>query len=215
MGERRVVYVRVGARKEEIEIDGNTTAEDVIRAVGGDPEMDVLMVNGNSLGRKDRVLPLLVEGENDVRVLPKAKVGHSSYFLTGEARLRQEETLLREIGFLPSRRNTFTGLVKVGKRILEMEVVLPSTFPYSRPVVLIHDHSFLGKHPCIMLRENGIEIHFHDEDWKPWMHAVDLVVLATDFLERVEKGSVRGRVRWEDQILLRLLREQLRLWSRR
>ncbi|RLI82418.1 hypothetical protein DRP04_03970, partial [Archaeoglobales archaeon] len=180
----RVVYVRVGARKEEIEIDGNTTAEDVIRAVGGDPETYVLIVNGNSLCRKDKVLPLLAEGENDVRILPKAKVGHSSYFLTGDARLRQEETLLREIGFLPAGKNRFTGLVKVGKRVIEMDAVLPSTFPYARPIILIHDYSFLGKHPCIMQRDYGIEVHFHDEDWKPWMHAVDLVVLAADFLER-------------------------------
>ena len=277
----RSVYVRIGAGKEEVNVDANTTAKDIIRAVGADPETHVLTVNGNAIGKNDRILPLLTEGENDVRVMPKAKVGRlvhvrvgceikdvvidenttaedliravgakpemslllvngiSVYrkdrilpllkegedirvlprvlfnFLTGEERLRQEETLLREIGFLPAGKNRFRGLVKAGRKVIEMEVILPSTFPYTRPLIMISDRSFLGKHPCIMLRENGIEVHFHDEDWKPWMHASDLVVQASDFLGMVERRKIRRGIRWADQILLRLLEEQLRLLSQR
>ena len=128
--------------------------------------------------------------------------------------MKQEETLLREIGFVPIGAGIFRGVVKAGKKLVDMDIIFPATFPYARPIVVIHDPSFLGKHPCIIQRDYGIEVHFHDEDWKPWMHAVDLVVLAADFLERVENSSVR-RIRWEDQLLLRLLRERLRLLSRR
>ena len=214
MGEKKFVNVRVGARHVLVEIDNNTTAEDIIRMVGGDPERDVLTVNSTTRGRKDRILPLLTGRDDDVRVISRAKVG-SLYFLTGEKRLRQEETLLREIGFFPSGRNRFTGPVMVGKRIVEMEVILPLTFPYARPIILVHDHSFLGRHPCIMLREEGVEIHFRDEDWKPWMHAADLVVLASDFLERVEKNRKKGRPEWGQRVIARLLGEPFMLFRER
>ena len=68
-----------------------------------------------------------------------------------------------------------------------MTVYLPSTFPYSRPIITIDDPSFLGRHPCIMLNEHGIEVHFKDNYWKPWMHASELVVQAISFLRSIEK----------------------------
>lgn len=203
--ERRTVYVRIGTRKEAVEIDGNTTAEELIRKLGGDPERDVITVNGSSTGPRDKIFPLLTGEDDDIRLVPKAKVGRSTTFnfLTDQKRMKQEETLLREMGFYPLGRGVYRGLVRAGRKVIEMDVIFPATFPYARPIIVIHDLSFLGKHPCIIQREFGLEVHFHDSDWKPWMHAADLVVQAVDFLERVS----RRRVPWRESpgIILELL----------
>jgi len=186
MGGKRTIYIRIGTDKVPVEIDEKTTAKDIKKKLGR--ENDVLMVNGNTIGDNDKILPLLTEGENIVQLVPRTPVG-SSFFI-GEMRLMQEETLLRELGFIPSGHRKFSGLVKVGNKIIVMTVYLPSTFPYSRPIITIDDPSFLGKHRCIIPNEHGIEVHFHDSDWKPWMHASELVVQAISFLRSL------GRKRW-------------------
>jgi len=38
MEERKVVYVKIGERKEEVEVDGKTTAADILREIGADPK---------------------------------------------------------------------------------------------------------------------------------------------------------------------------------
>ena len=210
-GERRTVYVRVGSRKEAVEIDGNTTAEELIRKLGGDPERDVITVNGSSTAPGDKIFPLLTGEDDDIRLVPKAKVGRTastSNFLANQKRLKQEETLLREIGFYPAGRGVYRGLVRAGGKVIEMDVLLPATFPYTRPIIVIHDPSFLGKHPCIIQREFGIEVHFYDSDWKPWMHAADLVVQAVDFLDRV--AGRRCTLPWERPGIILELLELLR-----
>ena len=199
-GGKRTVYVRVGTDKVPVEIDEKTTAGDIKRKLGR-TDM-ILTVNGNTVADSDKILPLLTEGENYIRLMPESPVGSSSLFFTGEKRLKQEETLLREIGFVPTGARRFSGFVRAGSRIVKMHVYLPSTFPYSRPIITIDDPYFLGKHPCIMQRDYGIEVHFHDEDWKPWMHAADLAVQAIAFLKSVEKRCGR----WIPEELISLLR---------
>ncbi len=188
MGGKRTIHIRVGTDKIPVEIDERTTAKDIKRKLGR-TDM-VLIVNGNTLADDDKILPLLTEGENDIRLVPNTPVGSSFSFFTGKMRLKQEETLLRELGFLPSGYREFSGLVKVGDRIIRMRVYLPSTFPYSRPIITIDDPSFLGRHPCIMLNERGIEVHFQDSYWKPWMHASELVAQAIGFLRSIEKRRI-------------------------
>lgn len=185
---RRVVYVRIGNRKEPVEIDRRTTAADILRKVGADPENYILTVNGASKAPEDKILPLLT-GDDDLRVFPRTEVGSFPIFLTGRRRMKQEETLLREICFHPIAENVFRGVVKAGNRVLDMDVIFPATFPYARPMILIYDRWFIGKHPCIIPRREGIEVHFRDEEWKPWMHAVELVSNTVDFLERVTRRS--------------------------
>lgn len=176
--------MKFGERKEEVEIDGRTTAADVIRKVGADPERHVLILNGITRAPEDKILPLLT-GDDELRVVPKTKAGSSSNFFTGKKRMKMEETLLRELGFYPIAKNVYRGVVKAGDRVLDMDVVFPETFPFARPMILIYDEWFLGKHPCIIARENGIEVHFEDACWRPWMHAADLVASAVDFLDRI------------------------------
>lgn len=185
MGGRRTVHIRVGTDKIPVEIDERTTARDIKRKLGR-RDM-VLIVNGNTVADDDKILPLLTEGENDIRLVPNTPVGSSFPFFIGEMRLKQEETLLRELGFVPSGYREFSGFVRVGNKIISMTVYLPSTFPYSRPIITIDDPSFLDKHPCIMLNEHGIEVHFKDNYWKPWMHASELVAQAISFLRSIEK----------------------------
>jgi len=197
---KRTVYVRVGTDKVPVEIDEKTTAGDIKKKLGR-TDM-ILTVNGNTVADSDKILPLLTEGENDVRLMPESPVGSLFPFFTGEKRLRQEETLLREIGFVPTGARRFSGFVRTGSRIVKMHVYLPSTFPYSRPIITIDDPYFLEKHPCIMERDYGIEVHFHDEDWKPWMHAADLAVQAIAFLKSVERRDTR----WIPEKLISLFR---------
>lgn len=210
MGGRRTIYVRVGPNKVPVEVDEKTTARDIKRMLGASKDY-VLTINGNAVSDNDKILPLLTEGENTVTLAPPTVVGSSSFsFFTGEMRLKQEETLLREIGFFPSGHREFSGLVKVGDRVIMMKVYLPSTFPYSRPIITINDPSFLGRHPCILRSSYGIEVHFHDSCWKPWMHASELVVQAISFLRSLEKR--RGGSSWASLgELRRMMREYIDL----
>ncbi|WP_456469635.1 hypothetical protein [Archaeoglobus sp.] len=195
----REIWVRVGERKEPVEVDGRMTAEDLIRKMGGDPGKDVVVVNGVTLAPQDRVAEFLTEGENHVKILPKTVVGSStSNFFN---RLKLEETLLREIGFYRVRDGIYRGRVKAGNRIIDMDVLIPRGFPHIRPVIMIYDPWFLGRHPCIIRRNTGIEVHFVDDCWHPEMHAADLAVQAVDFLDRVAKESGGRGYPWRDPVL--------------
>jgi len=205
----REIWVRIGTRKERVEVDENTTAKDLIRELGGDPDRDVIVVNGATLGSNDRVAEHLTEGENYVKMAPKTIFGSStSNFFK---RLKLEETLLRELGFYRVMDGIYRGRVKVGDRVIDMDVLIPPGFPGVRPVIMIYDPWFLGKHPCIIRRNTGIEVHFVDDCWHPGMHAADLAVQAVDFLERVWRNNRREET-WRRDPLSDLMRF---IWSLR
>ncbi len=185
-GPRRI-EVLIGADRVPVEIDERTTARDVKRKLGRDSSEWMLLVNNVVLGDKEKILPKLTGKDDDIRLVPKTDVGSSLIFLTGEKRMKQEETLLRGMGFVPDGHRKYSGLFMACGRIFKMTVYLPPTFPYSRPIITIDDPYFLGKHPCILRSSYGIEVHFHDSDWKPWMHAADLAAQAVSFLKSFEK----------------------------
>jgi hypothetical protein len=189
-GGRRRIEISVGADKVPVEIDERTTAGDVKRKLGRAGDDWKLLVNNVALSDEEKILPKLTGKDDEIALVPRTDVGSSSIFLTGEKRLKQEETLLRRMGFLPDGYRRYSGLFMAGDRIVKMSVYFPATFPYSRPIITIDDPYFLGKHPCIIRSSYGIEVHFHDSDWKPWMHASELAAQAISFLKSLVKRRV-------------------------
>ncbi len=187
---KRRIEISVGADKVPVEIDERTTAGDIKRMLGRTGKDWKLLVNNVALSDNEKVMPKLTGKDDEIMIVPRTDVGFSSNFLTGEKRLKQEETLLRRMGFLPDGYRKYSGLFMACGRIVKMTVYLPQTFPYSRPIITIDDPYFLGKHPCIIRSSYGIEVHFHDYDWKPWMHASELVAQAISFLKSFEKRGV-------------------------
>ena len=110
MEERKVVYVKIGERKEEVEVDGKTTAADILREIGADPKRHMLILN--ALQEPRRTKYSLLTGDDELRVVTKTKVGSSFNFFTGKKRIKVEETLLRELGFYPIAKNVYRGVVK-------------------------------------------------------------------------------------------------------
>jgi hypothetical protein len=72
MSATKQISVRAGPDKVEVQIDANTTAGDVLAKIGR-PDYK-LVVNGNTVGKGDLVMPLLT-GKDDIRANPDAKVG--------------------------------------------------------------------------------------------------------------------------------------------
>ncbi len=185
--------VRVGADVVPMYVDANMTAGDLKRELNLDSRDYIVRVNDVTLTDEEKILRYITSDRDEVEVLPVTDVGSSdslsSNFLTGEKRLRQEETLLRRIGFVPvkDRKNRYVGIVRACGRTFKMFVTLPETFPYSRPIITINDPWFLNKHPCIIRRGWEVEIHFHDEDWNPRMHASQLALNAIRFLKSFER----------------------------
>ena len=189
--QEKVVNVRIGADLVPMHVDAEMTAGDLKRELNLNRRDYIVRVNNGTLTDGEKILRYIASDRDEVEILPVTDVGASasSIFLTGERRHRQEEVLLRKIGFVPvkDRRNRYVGIVRACGRTFKMFVTLPETFPYSRPVITINDPWFLNKHPCIVRRGMEIEIHFHDEDWDPRMHASQLALNAIRFLKSFER----------------------------
>lgn len=195
----REIFVRVGPDKVPVKIDSNTTAGDIKRMLGK-PDM-ALTINGNTVGDRDKVMPLLSEGDNDIRLVPKATVGWESHPFS--FRLKQEETLMREIGFYPVDGKSYVGSTVIGGDIVNILVLVPETFPYSQPRIIVQDRDFLGLHHCIIPDSLGARIHFRDNQWRPDMHIADLTMNAIAFLKGLE---TRYKMRKFTSMVRRLFR---------
>ncbi len=184
MAQERVVYVQlVGGDSVPVNVDANMTAGDLKRELGFDEREFIVRVNNVTLRDDERILDFVRSERDSVEILPVTDVGRiSRNFLTGEERFRLEDTLLRRIGFSRIGERRYVAAARACGRIFRIYVTLPETFPYSRPVITIDDRWFAGKHRCIVDRGNEIEVHFHDSDWEPWMHAHHLALNALRFL---------------------------------
>jgi hypothetical protein len=72
MSASKKIMVRIGTDKVPVAIDGSTTAEELRRILGRGNY--VLTINGNTVGNKDKIAPLLT-GDDDIRLTPRAPVG--------------------------------------------------------------------------------------------------------------------------------------------
>lgn len=191
MTQVRAVYVRLaGGDVVPVNADSSMTAGDLKRELGFDTRDYLVLVNGVRVGDGERILNYVRSDSDEVEIVPITDVGsHFFNFLTGEKRLRQEDTLLRKFGFKKMGERRYVAPASACGRVFRMYVTLPETFPYSRPVITIDDRWFAGKHPCIADRGEEIEIHFHDEDWEPWMHAHHLAFNALRFLKGLDRSK--------------------------
>jgi len=124
----RKIYVEIGDSTVPVAIDENTSARDIKRQLGAEDYN--LRVNDVMLSDNERILPLLREGSNTIRLLPPAIVGSKPfYFFEHEYRLAQEETLLRRRGFYRTG-SGFTGPFVAGGKVYRMFVLIPETFHF-------------------------------------------------------------------------------------
>ena len=196
----RKIYVEIGDSTVPVAIDEKTRAKDIKRQLGAEDYN--LRVNDVTLSDNERILPLLREGSNTIRLLPPAIVGSKPfYFFEPGDRLAQEETLLRRRGFYRTK-SGFTGLFVAGGKVYRMFVLIPETFPFSRPRIFVNDPSLAKLHECILEADGMAEIHFHEYSWNPGRHIVDLVDHAVLFL----KSFLGERTKNESSGFLEVLR---------
>jgi hypothetical protein len=116
-------------------------------------------------------------------------------------RSKQEETLMREIGFIPVNGNWYVGSAVINGEIKTISVFVPQTFPYSKPKVYVDDADFYGLHQCVFADGYGVFVHIESKSWKPSMHIAELTTISIAFLkslcEELEMKKLQKRgVRW-------------------